>query len=50
MSEILAGLAEGQLEGGGPGCHISASGYLASWVQPLFCPQDAPRGCMASLW
>lgn len=24
MSEILAGLAQGQLEGGGPECHICA--------------------------
>lgn len=44
MSEILAPLAQGQLEGGGPGYHISAIGYLASWVQPLIYPQDAPRG------
>lgn len=43
-SEILAGLAKGQLEAGGPGCHISASGYLASWVQPLLSPQDVPKG------
>lgn len=44
MSEILAGLAKGQLEAGGPGCHISASHYLRSWVQPLIYPQDALRG------
>lgn len=44
MTEILVCLAQGQLEGGGPGCHISAVGYLSSWVQPLICPRAAPRG------
>lgn len=42
MSEILAWLAQGQLEGSGPGCHIFAFGYLASCVQSLISPQDGP--------
>lgn len=47
MSEILAGLATGKLEVSGPGCHITNSGYLASWVQSLICSQVA-SGLMAS--
>lgn len=30
MSEILAGLAKGQLGADGPVCHVSVDGYLSS--------------------